>query len=195
MTLLYLWSEIVRTDPRMNRDVPTLSHFLFWYVLLINGTMKEIQLNHGKVTHVDDEDYDYLNQFKWYARKHRHDYYAARGQWNGIQTKVVLMHRIIMNTEVGMEVDHINHFTLDNQKSNLRNCTRQENLRNKLPKGISKYNGVSPIKRYYYVYKAAIQVDHKQVFLGAFKTEIEAARAYDNAAKIYYKEFANLNFK
>jgi hypothetical protein len=43
----------------MKGEVPTLSHFLFWYILLVNGTMKEIKLPHGKVTLVDDDDYEY----------------------------------------------------------------------------------------------------------------------------------------
>jgi hypothetical protein len=69
--IYYIWSEIDRGHVRLKGEVPTLSHFLFWYILLNIGTMKEIKLNHGKVTLVDNDDFESLNQFKWYASRHR----------------------------------------------------------------------------------------------------------------------------
>ena len=170
--------------------------------------MKEIKLNQKVkykdkfVALVDDEDYEYLNQFNWHAFKNCNTYYVIRN----VSLKLVSthtsisMHRTIMNTTKGMEVDHIDHNGLNNQKSNLRNCTMQQNQTNRRSYGESKYLGVSFIhgkyknKKLKYI-QAAIQSNKKLIYLGCFKTEEEAARAYDTKAKELHGEFANLNFK
>ena len=84
--------------------------------------MKEIILTQGQVALVDDEDFEYLNQWKWCAIKSRKTYYTTRTIY--IPCKMtVIMHRIIMNTPLDMTVDHIDHNGLNNQKYNLRICT------------------------------------------------------------------------
>ncbi len=65
--------------------------------------MREIELTQGKVALVDDEDYDYLSQFNWYARKDGQTFYALRKD----KQRTVLMHRVILRPDVGMESDHI----------------------------------------------------------------------------------------
>ena len=105
-----------------------------------------------------------------------------------------------LNSCDGMEVDHINHNGLDNQKKNLRICSHAENLRNRLPKKIStsKYLGVQ-FKTFKRKYKNSIYVSkHWQAqingkYLGLFKDEKTAAQAYNIAAQKLYGEFANLN--
>lgn len=160
--------------------------------------MKYIQLDKGQVAIVDDEDYDYLSQFKWYASKERGRYYATRGNkvinWVRQKPALIKMHREIMNFPEGMQVDHINHNSLDNRKSNLRICTVRQNLMNRKPKAnrISKYlgvdhNGCSWVAR--------IGVNWESIHLGSFETEEQAAKAYDIAARQHFGEFANLNFK
>jgi hypothetical protein len=147
--------------------------------------MKIIKLTQGQFSQVDDEDYEFLNQFKWQAYKAPNTYYAMRES----KGKTIRMHRIIMKTPSNLMVDHIDHNGLNNQKINLRNCNASQNQCNKKPIGSSIYLGVNICIR------ATIRINNKNVNLGSFKTEIEAAKAYDKAAKENFGEFANLNFK
>lgn len=157
---------------------------------------------------VDDEDYDYLMQWKWYVLKNK---YAARGQWD-IATrnmKIILMHRAILKlTDPKIFVDHKNHNGFDNQKFNIRACTNAENLRNRKSSGkSSKYLGVHFVKfkgRHKTkigeemipitgCWVAQIQSEKQTKYLGRFRDEISAAKAYNEAALICHKDFANLN--
>lgn len=105
------------------------------------------------------------------------------------------MHRLIMDPPKGMEVDHKDGNTTNCQRSNLRVCTRQENVKNtsKRSHNTSGYKGVSwfkPNKKW----GVHIGFDKNKLFLGLFKDKIEAAKAYDEAARKYHGEFAKLNF-
>lgn len=155
--------------------------------------MKEIKLTQGKVALVDDEDFETLNQFKWYANKIGNAFYAMRNKLDGKEKRrySVFMHRIIMNTPKSMDTDHCDRDGLNNQKSNLRICNRQQNQRNQRQKG--EFIGVSWYK-YGQKWRAWITIDNKQKHLGYFEDPIVAAKARDVAAKEYFGEFANLNF-
>ena len=107
-----------------------------------------------------------------------------------------------MNAKKGEMIDHRNHNGLDCQRRNLRKCTQSENSMNMVKQRghkTSAYKGVWITKSIHkgIVYKywyAGIRVDYKLIHLGSFKTEIEAAHAYDNAARKHFGEFANTNF-
>lgn len=160
--------------------------------------MKKIKLTQGYVTFVDDIDYEYLNQWKWYVRHFKNTSYAVRNirKEDGKQT-AILMHRQILNTPKGMEVDHKDHNGLNNQRYNIRDCTKSQNQINRKPVGKSRYMGVSIESKGSHKgrIRAQIRINGKVINLGFYKSEYQAALVYDDYARIYYGEFANLNFK
>ena len=162
--------------------------------------MKLIPLTQGLSAQVDDHWFEELNQHKWFAQKDKRTLYAARKIKDNGKTTVIYMHRVIMNTPDGLYVDHRDHNGLNCLEENMRNCTNQQNSMNRLPFGASIYKGVSFDKRkrkskvVTYI-EAKIKLNGKQIRIGRFKTEEEAAHAYDEKAKEYFGEFANLNFK
>lgn len=158
--------------------------------------MKEIKLTRGMVALVDDEDFDFINQWKWNAPKSKNTCYAKRNVWlkNSKEYISVSMHRTIMNVSMEMVVDHIDHNGLNNQKSNLRICTGSQNGGNSISKGgSSMYKGVCWYKSKN-KWIAYITYNYKRYHLGYFKLEETAARVYDEAAKKYFGEFAHLNY-
>ena len=160
--------------------------------------MKYIELTQGKRAIVDDEDYEELSKYGWYTYKHRHTWYASRHapKPGGGQTTHA-MHRAIMGLEHGdgIAVDHRNHDGLDNRRDNLRRAIPSQNQQNRRPdkRGASQYKGVSWHKLTP-CWRAKIQYDNKTLHLGVFDNEIEAARAYDAAARKHFGEFACCNF-
>jgi hypothetical protein len=163
--------------------------------------MRLIPLTQGLFAQVDDHWFDYLTQWKWFAQKHRGTFYATRRTTIGPNKQgIVFMHRIIMDTPDNLDVDHIDHNGLNCLEENMRNCTNQQNAMNRVAVGKSIYKGVSfdirKRKNKIAVYiEAKIKFDGKQIRIGRFKTEEEAAHAYDVKAKEHFGEFANLNFK
>ena len=166
--------------------------------------MKQIVLTRGQVALVDDDDFDYLSQWKWNA--HRRDdrctYYAVRSSYEGVGRKTVRMHNVVFqrhNATQYEELDHIDRNGLNNMKSNLRACTRSENLFNRrnfgvLPKGIrlqkSTYTDKDNRTRIYTKYQARININGKSIFLGNYSNLDEAINVYTEASKKYYPNYA-----
>ena len=158
---------------------------------------REITLTQDKITIVDDEDFEWLNQWKWYAANHKSndkDYWYARRQW--METKKHLtMARVSLGVEEGKLIaDHRNGETLDNRRSNLRIATAVQNQQNQHIRrgGKSQYKGVS--KDGQTTWMSTIRHEGKLIYLGRYVIEISAAIAYDEKAKELFGEFARLNF-
>jgi hypothetical protein len=144
--------------------------------------MKEIQLTQGKVALVDDEDFEYLNQWKWYANKIGNTFYALRSihfYKDGKRTgKAILMHREILNPENGLDIDHINRNGLDNRRCNIRIVTRRQNLQNR--KNQAELIG-SYIDHAHHNYRSSIFINGKAKFLGVYRNQQDAHKAYMKA--------------
>lgn len=143
---------------------------------------------------MDDEDFERVNKLKWYVVKLSNTNYAQtkikiNGNW-----KSVFMHRFILNPENKIHIDHINHDGLNNCKYNIRLCTPSQNHmnRNKIKNLSSIFKGVfwdnSRNK-----WSSIIRVNKILKYLGFFDSEIDAAKAYNEAALKYFGDFAKLN--
>lgn len=150
---------------------------------------KEIQLTKGRVALVDDEDYEMLIGLgvRWCVN----DGYA----FNRVHGR---MHRFLVSAPKDTMVDHINGDKLDNRKENLRFATNSQNQANrKVARGASKFKGVTWQKRAYDTsrgyWKAQIVVNGELRYLGKYDTDLDAAKAYNDAAVRFFGEFAHLN--
>lgn len=159
------------------------------------GDYCKILLTRGEFAKVDPEDYIWLSQFRWHCKTNKNAIYAVRNISENGKSKRIFMHRLIMNTPPHLVCDHINHNGLDNRKARLRNCTiSQNNANSRSARGASsKYKGVSWSKRRR-KWSAYIKTGGIQKNLGCFVDETDAAKAYDEAAKKYFGQFAALNF-
>lgn len=143
--------------------------------------MKKIKLTKNKFALVDDDLFDFLNQWHWHYNRNG---YAMR---NGM-----LMHRQILKNV--KEVDHKNGNLLDNRLSNLRSCSHSQNCFNRIKsqnrssrfKGVGFHSASSK-------WQAYIKINGLMKHLGLFKSQIEAAIVYNKNAKKLFGEFAKLN--
>lgn len=162
--------------------------------------MKTISLTQGFVALVDDVDFDWVSQYKWRALvdRRRNKVYAVR-KTHGPHSnrKSLYMHREIVGvTDPLVKVDHRNGHSLDNRRANLRKCVNGENVANSVKRrdGISsKYKGVCWHKRDR-KFQASIRVHGRTIHLGTFADEVQAAQAYDLAARAFFGDFAQCNF-
>jgi hypothetical protein len=157
---------------------------------------RKILLTKGKVAIVDVEDYDEISSYRWHVKKNHGTFYAVRYEnKNGRKTKIS-MHRQIMKALPGQQVDHRHRNGLNNRRCELRFCTTSQNNANRRfdKKRTSKYKGVSFDKKVG-KWKVYIKCNGKRYYRGAFCNEIDAAKAYDKAAKKLFKDFAVLNFE
>jgi len=154
--------------------------------------MREIKLtNSDMVSIVDDGDYEVVSKHRWYLTTG--GYVISTRRING---RYLYLHRFILNSPRGIETDHINQNKIDNRRANLRIATVSQNQAN-VPK--RRDNITSRFKGVYWCkkdkrWKSKIGVHYKQIHLGSFLSEEEAARTYDEAALKHFGEFARVNF-
>ena len=146
--------------------------------------MSRLFYNHdGKrcYTTVDKEDLPKLSSFTWFVKQNGYIYTTTKGRKN--RTSIYL-HRFILSAQSGEEVDHINRNTNDNQKSNLRLCSRSQNNMNRA--------GVRGVSRFRGAWRVRIKQDRKEKHIGIYKTYKQAVFARKAIEKAMFGKFANV---
>lgn len=162
--------------------------------------MKLLPLNRGKFAQVPDDAYDRVIQageeYRWYVRKHRNTFYAQRSiphpNKPGKMTAQSLHQFLLPGVK---QIDHADGDGLNNQWDNLRPATDTQNSANrkKLTNTTSRFKGVCWHKGIR-SWIAQIKIHQYHLHLGSYESEEDAAHVYDYAAKIYFGEFARVNF-
>lgn len=154
--------------------------------------MPTVRLSDGHVVRVDSEDVDLLTRFRWRVASHG---YVVRAVRVGRKTFSLMLHNEIMGGGNWI-YDHVNRDRLDNRRSNLRKATPRENAANRgkplIDKSTSKYKGVA-WRRKSGRWRAQLQTAGKSFWLGEFRTQEEAALAYNAKARELFGEFAYQN--
>lgn len=161
-----------------------------------HGTKIRIPLTKGFFALIDPRDFNLVSQYTWRTFGGEKSYYAATTLKSGgsnYGSKILRMHNLIMGPKASERVDHRDRDGFNNTRKNLRICSRFQNNQNRRKKkdGQYKYKGIS---FNYGSWGARIQFSGIVKLLGRYKTDIEAAQAYDEAAKKYHGDFACLNF-
>lgn len=159
--------------------------------------MKTIRVSKGKyLTLVSDRDFRQLSKYSWHVIKERGGtkYAATSIKVNG-RYKRVLMHRMIMGEKLNFLIDHADGNGLNNTRENLRFCTYAQNNANSKVRSTNRvgFKGVKHIDNPTKPWLASIKHEGQQIYLGQYARVEDAARAYNEAAKKYYGEFARLN--
>jgi hypothetical protein len=150
--------------------------------------MKEIKLTKDKFAIVDDEDYEWLNQWKWFSHKSE---YAVRNIRKNGKRNMLFMHSVILNPPNGMFTDHINRNKLDNRRCNLRICTKSQNTINSRTRSDNK-SGIKGVCWKKDNHKWVAQISHLggSRHIGYYKNKQDAANAYASKAREIFGEFA-----
>lgn len=141
--------------------------------------MKRIPLTQGKFALVDDEDFEYLSQWKWHVTN-------TIGMPHGYarRTGSVYMHRVITKAPNEKVVDHKNGNTLDNRKQNLRVCTDGGNQANRNKVNVNNTSGISNVyfskdKNRIKRWRAIVKRNYRKINLGSYLTKQEASEAVE----------------
>lgn len=160
-----------------------------------DGSHYLITLSKGKEAKIDAKDAIKVACYSWKANFSSCRWYAKRNMRIDGRSKSLSMARFIMNAPEGIQVDHINGDSLDNRKSNLRLCSHRENhygARVRKPNFSSKFRGVYWTNRDK-AWRARIMYNWKNIHIGSFVSEIEAAIARDFFSHMLHGEFAQIN--
>jgi hypothetical protein len=155
-----------------------------------------IQLTQGLYALVDRDDAELLSQWTWQALQLTPGkFYAGRTEVVDGKQRTVFMARQLLQSPLGKTVDHRYAKTLDNRRSQIRIATAHQNSMNQSTHATRKYKGVTRFGDTQYC-RSMIRVNGKLINLGFYpiEQEIEAAKAYDEAAIEHFGEFARTNF-
>lgn len=148
--------------------------------------MKEIPLTKGFTAFVDDADFESVSAFNWCYS----DGYAVRS----VGGRMIRMHLFLLP---GVKsADHRDGDGCNNQRYNLRPATKTQNGRGfqkKSSRASSTFRGVCWDAQHR-KWRAQIKLPDRNLCLGVFASENDAARAYDTAARKHYGDFATPNF-
>jgi hypothetical protein len=156
--------------------------------------MAEVCLLRGETALVDDEDMPLVSRYRWHLHSAG---YAVATTGSHRMRKNIWMHRLVL--AASCHVDHIDHNRLNNQKRNLRVASVSQNGGNRLTnreRKTSKFKGVywhKPDQRWRATVQAKCGGVNRQIYIGQFSDETEAARAYNRKAIELFGEFAKLN--
>ena len=133
-----------------------------------------IELTQNKFAIIDNEFYDTVKEYKWYAVEKHKTFYAKTGR----APYGFYLHHLILGCPLNnLEIDHINHNGLDNRLSNLRIITHRQNLSNKRNNYESDYPGVH-FDNKTNKWTSAIRIDKRVINLGFYTSEFMAFYAY-----------------
>lgn len=141
---------------------------------------------------IDRDDSVLVGQYRWHGIQRERKVYVESSPTRRLNIR---LHRLLMGEPLGKEVDHIDHDPLNNRKLNLRIATQHQNRMNTISirNSSSSYLGVSWCRERNKWY-CQIEHNYRNIHIGRFDSEEEAARAYDEVALRLRGEFANLNF-
>lgn len=171
--------SVARINQRLRRIDPDVADN--------NTPYKEIPLSQGKVALVDAEDYERVSKYKWFANRRGVLWYAIRTDGR------TSLHCFLMDAPKHLLVDHKNGDGLDCRRKNMRVATKAQNGMNRRI-AADNTSGFKGVYRRGKKWAAQIYLNKERHYLGAWQTPEEAARAYDEAAKRLFGEFARLNF-
>ena len=160
--------------------------------VLPDGTIR-MHLTQNKCVIIDSKDYDKVKGKRWYTQKTLNTMYAySDGRDKNGNGSMISMHRVLLGANSRELVDHIDGNGLNNVQKNIRQCSHFQNQcnRRKSKNCTSKHKGVRLCSGRV---KAAIQYKRRNIHLGYFKNEQDAAMAYNVAAIKYFGEFACVN--
>lgn len=159
------------------------------------GDVARVPLTRGQFSLIDAGDAPAVAGLYWRALWNRdtRTYYAAA--WQGSHRRLILLHRLLLDAPAGVQVDHANHDTLNNRRTNIRLATRSQNARNRRRRA-DNTSGYVAVTLQGGRWRARVRIDGTDVSLGLFDTPEQAARTRDDWIRAHCPttEFEVFNF-